>query len=241
MKAMIVAAGLGTRLKPLTDTMPKALVPVAGKPLIGHVIDKLIAGGITELVINLHHFPEQIVSYVKANNSFGIPVHFSDETNGLLETGGGIRKARTWLETDEPFLVHNVDILSNLDIAALVAQHRRTNPLATLVVSERDTFRYFLFDDDMRLRGWTNLKTGEVKPPDIHHADRYRRLAFSGIQILSPEVFRLMDKWPERFSITDFYLEHLKENTCIGYTQNNYRMMDVGKIETLKEAEEFIN
>jgi NDP-sugar pyrophosphorylase family protein len=240
MKAMIVAAGLGTRLKPLTDTMPKALVPVAGKPLLGRVIDKLIAGGITELVINLHHFPEQIVSYVEANNSFGIPVHFSDESDGLLETGGGIRKARTWLETDEPFLVHNVDILSNLDIAALLAQHQRTNPLATLVVSERDTFRYFLFDDDLRLRGWTNLKTGEVKPRDLNYADRYRRLAFSGIQVLSPKIFRLMDEWPERFSITDFYLEHLKENTSIGYLQDNYRMIDVGKIETLKDAEEFV-
>ncbi|ODT52007.1 MAG: hypothetical protein BGP01_04400 [Paludibacter sp. 47-17] len=240
MKAMIVAAGLGTRLKPLTDTMPKALVPVAGKPLLGHVIDKLVAGGITELVINLHHFPGQIVRYVEANHSFGIPVYFSDETDGLLETGGAIRKARTWLDTGEPFLVHNVDILSNLDIAALVEQHRRTNPLATLVVSERETFRYFLFDDDMHLRAWTNLKTGQVKPENLQDAGRYRKLAFSGIQVLSPEIFNLMDAWPERFSITDFYLESLKANTCIGYMQENYRMMDVGKIETLKEAEEFM-
>lgn len=259
MKAMIVAAGLGTRLKPLTDSIPKALVPVGSKQLIGHVISKLIAAGVSEIVINLHHFPEQIIRYVEENDSFGITIHFSDETEALLETGGGIRKARKWLEGDkatasgsvptvardvlndgEPFLVHNVDILSNLDIAALLEQHQRTNPLATLVVSDRATQRYFLFDDDNRLRGWTNLVNGNVKPEGLRRPDLYRKLAFSGIQVLSPDIFRLMEGWPDRFSITDFYLEVLNSSTILGYVQNDYRMMDVGKLETLKEAEEFL-
>lgn len=239
MKAMIVAAGLGTRLKPITDSIPKALVPVGSKPLLEHVIHKLIEGGITELVINVHHFPEQITKFIADNHSFGIPIHFSDETVELLETGGGIRKARKWLG-DEPFLVHNVDILSNLNLTALIAQHQRTQPLATLVVSERDTFRYFLFDDDNRLRGWNNLKTGQVKPEQLRHPELYRKLAFSGIQILSPEIFNLMEDWPERFSITDFYLQHVNTSTILGYTQENYRMMDVGKLDVLKEAEEWL-
>lgn len=239
MKAMIVAAGLGTRLKPLTNTMPKAMVPVAGKPLIEQVIRKLTGAGITELVINIHHFPEQIIRFVRDNDSFGATIHFSDETELLLETGGGIRKARKWLEDDE-FIVHNVDILSNLDVTVLTAQHQRTQPLATLVVSERETFRYFLFDDNLRLNGWTNLKTGEMKPSMLRHYGLYRKLAFSGIQILSPEIFPLMEQWPERFSITDFYLENMKEHTILGYVQDDYRMLDVGKPESIKQASEFL-
>lgn len=232
---MIVAAGLGTRLKPLTDSIPKALVPVAGKPLLEHVINKLVDAGVTELVINVHHFPEQIIQFVKNHHHFGVKIHFSDETDQLLETGGGIRKARQWLE-GEPFLVHNVDILSNLDIAALVAQHQRTQPLATLVVSKRETFRYFLFDDDNRLQGWTNLKTGEVKPANLRRPDLYRKLAFSGIQVLSPAIFKLMESWPECFSITDFYLENLKAHTILGFTQENYQMIDVGKPGSVEAA-----
>lgn len=236
---MIVAAGLGTRLKPLTDSIPKALVPVGGKPLLEHIIRKLSGAGISEIVINIHHFPEQIIRFVEQNDSFGINIHFSDETDALLETGGGIKKARKWLE-DDFFLVHNVDILSNLNIASLLAQHQRTQPLATLAVSERSTFRYFLFDEDSRLRGWTNLKTGQVKPEQLRHPELFRKLAFSGIQILSPEVFRLMDAWPDRFSITDFYLNVLKSHTLLGYTQDNYRMMDVGKLDVLKDAEDWL-
>lgn len=263
MKSMIVAAGLGTRLKPLTDNIPKALVPVGGRPLIEHVIRKLIAAGSEEIVINVHHFPEQIIRFVEDNNSFGVKIHFSDESDELLETGGGIRKARKWLEGNgetqhsnlttgsiptasellndgKPFIVHNVDILSNLDVNALYAQHLRTNPLATLVVSERDTFRYFLFNDDNRLTGWTNINTGEVKPPDLQKAHLYKKLAFSGIQVLSPEVFTLMEEWPKRFSITDFYLHYVKTNSIVGYLQNDYKMIDVGKQETLIQANEFL-
>ena len=240
MKAMIVAAGLGTRLKPLTDTLPKALVQVGDAPLLEHVIRRLIAVGCDEIIINIHHFPEQIIRFVEEKDHFGIRIHFSDERDALLETGGGIRKARELLDDGEPFLVHNVDIISNLDIASLYAQHLRTNPLATLVVSERDTFRYLLFNDDNRLMGWTNLKTGEVKPTGLRHADKYKKLAFSGIQVLSPKVFDLMDSWPERFSIMDFYLSLAASQTLLGYIPENYSMIDVGKPETLSLAREWL-
>ena len=161
MKALIFAAGLGTRLKPLTDTMPKALVPVGGKPLLEHVASKLIAAGYDQLVINVHHFADQIRAYVAERGGWGVDVQFSDETDLLRETGGGIRHAAPLLAGDEPFLVHNVDILSNLDLAWFRAQHREGD-LATILVSERETQRYFLFDDEGRLVGWTNIATGEA-------------------------------------------------------------------------------
>ena len=167
MKAMIFAAGLGTRLRPLTDTMPKALVPVCGNPLLYHVITKLKAAGYTELVINVHHFAGQIREYL-ATHDFGLSISVSDESDLLLETGGGIAHAKDLLlPTDEPFLIHNVDILSNLDIPWLRSQ-TRPEALSTLLVSERETSRYLLFDDAMRLVGWTNVTTGEVKSPYPH-------------------------------------------------------------------------
>jgi MurNAc alpha-1-phosphate uridylyltransferase len=240
MKAMIVAAGLGTRLQPLTHTIPKALVPVAGKPLLEHVIRKLVGAGVTEMVINVHHFPEQIIRFVTENNCFGVTIHFSDESDALLDTGGGIKNARKWLEVGgEPFLVHNVDILSNLDIEALYAQHIHTHALATVVVSERTTSRFLLFDDDMQLAGWINTATGTIKPDDINDSGKLRRLAFSGIHVISPSVFQLMESWPPRFSIIDFYLQQLKK-TIKGYMQPDYQMIDVGKPESLAQADAFL-
>ena len=156
---MIFAAGLGTRLKPLTDTMPKALVPVAGQPLLWHVIQKLKSAGYERIVVNVHHFAQQIIDYLQANNNFGLDIRISDETSGLLETGGGIRKALPLFDQDSPILIHNVDILSNVDLTALPTNA----PL--LVVSQRQTKRYLLFDDDLRLQGWTNIETGEKKGP----------------------------------------------------------------------------
>ena len=141
MKAMIFAAGLGTRLKPMTDTIPKALVPIAGKPLLEHVILRLKEAGFDELIVNVHHFPDQIIDFLRANNNFGIRIEISDERDVLLDTGGAIRKAAWFFDDGKPFLVHNVDILSNLNLGDLYHQHLTTNPLATLVVSERDTFR----------------------------------------------------------------------------------------------------
>ena len=158
-QAMIFAAGLGTRLKPLTDTMPKALVRVGGQPLIWHVIQKLKQAGYERIVVNVHHFASQIVTYLEDNHNFGLDIRISDETSALLETGGGIKKALPLFDANEPILIHNVDILSNLDLNALPMDA----PL--LVVSQRQTKRYLMFDDTMRLHGWTNIETGALKGP----------------------------------------------------------------------------
>ena len=240
MKAMIFAAGLGTRLRPLTDTLPKALVPVGGKPLLYHVLMKLKAAGINEFVINVHHFADKIISYLGENDNFGLDISISDETGGLLETGGGLLHARNYL--DGQFLVHNVDILSNLDVASF-AGNARPEAMATLLVSERTTSRYLLFDDDMRLKGWTNISTGEVRSPwpDLDPAS-CRRLAFSGIHLVSGEIFDAFGEYgfSGRFPIMDFYLKACRERPVFGAVQPGLRLMDVGKAETLAQAEEFI-
>ena len=183
-QAMIFAAGLGTRLKPLTDTMPKALVPVAGQPLLWHVIMKLKDAGFGRIVVNVHHFADQIIDYLCANDNFGLDIRISDEREQLLETGGGIKKALPLFDPSEPILIHNVDILSNLDLNALPTDA----PL--LVVSERKTKRYLQFNDTMRLIGWKNIETGEVKGCEGHS------LAFSGIHLFHPSLSPLLADWP---------------------------------------------
>ena len=245
MKAMIFAAGLGTRLKPITDTMPKALVPVCGQPLLYHVITKLVAAGYDDIIVNVHHFPDQIIDYLCIND-FGAHITISDERDFLRETGGGIKHVRPLIDsfaslgmTAEPFLVHNVDIISNLDLKWLREQHRE-DALATIVVSERETQRYFLFDEEGRLKGWTNVKTGEVRSPygDID-PNRYRKLAFAGIHLMSPAIFDAFDKlgFGERFSITDFYLKACAEYPIYAAVPPGFKMVDVGKFDTLPEAE----
>lgn len=227
-QAMIFAAGLGTRLKPLTDTMPKALVTVGGMPLIWHVIMKLKAAGYERIVVNVHHFAQQIVDYLAANGNFGLDIRISDETGGLLETGGGIRKALPLFDQSSPILIHNVDILSNLNLAAQPADE------TVLVVSERKTKRYLQFDDTMRLVGWKNIETGEVKGREA------RSLAFSGIHVLGPSMFPLLEDWPQRFPIMDFYLAVCNQQLIRGYEACNLRLLDVGKLDTLEQAELFL-
>lgn len=239
MKAMVFAAGLGTRLRPITDRLPKALVPVCGKPLLDHVLSKLVAAGYDEIVVNVHHFPEQIRAYL-ATHDFGVPVRISDESSRLLETGGGILHARELLlPLEEPFLVHNVDIVSNLDLGWFRSQ-TRPEALATLLVSERPTRRYLLFDQQMRLMGWTDVSTGEVRSPypDLH-PDRCRRYAFAGIHNLSPAIFDAFAAlgMPERFPIMDFYLQACAEWRIEGVVARELTLVDVGKIDTLTEAE----
>lgn len=243
MKALIFAAGLGTRLRPLTDSLPKALVPVGGEPLLHHVIRKLRAAGYDELVVNVHHFASQVIDYLSAHD-FGVSIRISDESALLRETGGGIAFARGLLEPLEgPFLVHNVDILSNLDLAWLREQ-TRPEALATLVVSERKTSRYLLFGEDMRLKGWTNVQTGEVRSPypaeELKHC---RALAFSGIHNLSPAIFDAFREadMPERFPIMDFYIQACGKHPIYGVVPNNLQLVDVGKLDTLAAAEEFIS
>ena len=244
MKAMIFAAGLGSRLKPLTDTMPKALVPVAGCPMLEHVILKLKASGFTEIVINIHHFGEQIIDFLKTNNDFGLTIHISDERDRLLDTGGGIRKARLFFENSgEPFLVHNVDILSDMNLKELYDFHMQSGSVATLLASRRTTSRYLLFDTERKLRGWINKDTGQVKPEGVHYDESlYREYAFSGIHVFSPAVFRLMEapRWEGKFSIMDFYLATCGQTDYSGYLAEKLELIDIGKPETLARAEEFV-
>lgn len=241
MRALVFAAGLGTRLKPLTDTMPKALVPVGGKPLLWHVVKKIESAGITDVVINVHHFADQIIDYVHSQDDFGIKVTFSDERDLLRETGGGIRHARKFLQ-GESFLVHNVDILSDLDLRWFMSQ-ARPDAISNVLVSDRKTKRYLLFDNDMRMVGWTNVQTGEVRSPypDLD-PDKFRKLAFSGVHLISNRIFTIFDDagWGERFPIMDFYIKECASHPIYGVLPGRLRMIDVGKIDTLDEAESFL-
>lgn len=242
MKAMIFAAGLGTRLKPITDTIPKALVPVCGEPLLKHVITRLKAAGIDDIIVNVHHFADQIISYLEQND-FGVRISVSDESDRLLETGGGIFHARDLLLSPEGrFLVHNVDILSDLDIRAFMDAWR-PGALASLLVSPRKTQRYLLFDNDMRLVGWTNLSTGEIRSPYPGlDPSGYTMLAFSGIHQMSDDVFGVMESegMGERFPIMDFYLKVCDRYPIYGIKPASLELIDVGKLDTLALAEEFI-
>lgn len=207
MKAMIFAAGLGTRLKPLTDNTPKALLPINGKPMLEHVILKLKNAGFDQIAINIHHLGDQIIDFLAANNNFGIQIYISDERDYLLDTGGGIKHAAPFLQGDEPFLIHNVDIISNIDLRALYNHHLETNPLATLLVSKRKTSRYLLFNKENKLCGWRNRETGEVKSfYPYFDPNQYKEYAFSGIHVLSPKIFDWMEEWTGKYSIINFYL-----------------------------------
>ncbi|MBR3951512.1 MAG: nucleotidyltransferase family protein [Bacteroidaceae bacterium] len=237
MKAMIFAAGLGTRLRPLTDTMPKALVPIDGKPLLHHLLHKLQHAGCSHVVINVHHHAQQIIEYVERHD-YGMRIAISDESNMLLDTGGGLRKAGSLLEGDEPILVHNVDILSNIDFDTLLQSHHPDN-LATVVVSQRNTSRYLLFDKEMRMRGWTNINSGDVKPQGLDTTP-LQQTAFAGIHIVSPRIFEQMRNMPDKFSIIDFYLQAMSEHRIMGYIPQDFTMLDVGKIDSLAPAEEFV-
>ena len=242
MKAMIFSAGLGTRLKPLTDTMPKALVPLAGKPLLQWQVERLRDAGIRDIIVNVHHFPDMIIDTIRRNNGWGCHITVSDERDLLLDTGGGLRKAimanGEWLMANEPILACNVDILSNIDLRALMASYtsspRTPRPSSLLVVSDRPTQRYLCFDPNDRLCGWTNIPTGELRGHDGRH------LAFSGMQILSPEALALLPQMPaDKFSLIDFYLRVMNELPLQAYVPTDYRMMDVGKIDQIAQAEAF--
>ena len=235
MKAMIFAAGLGTRLKPLTDTTPKALVPVCGQPLLYHVLTKLVAAGYDDVIVNVHHFPDMIIDAVRANKGWGCNITISDERDLLLDTGGGLKKVKgeRLKVKGDPVLACNVDILSNIAIKDLVRAYEQTG-VSQLVVSDRQTQRYLCFDDQNQLCGWTNIATGEVKGQDGRH------LAFSGMQILSPETLCQLDTMPnEKFSLIDFYLSIMNKVPLQAFVPSDYRMMDVGKIDEIKKAEQF--
>lgn len=249
--AMIFAAGLGTRLKPYTDHCPKAMVEVAGRPMIAHQLEKLHKAGFNRVVINVHHYAEQIIDYVNANNGFGLDVAFSDERGQLLDTGGGIRKALPLFAPDSPILIHNVDIFSNADLEALYESHMNESADASLLVSERNTSRYFVFDDKDNLVGWKNLQTGEVRTSceELKPAlecltaddEHYRLRAFSGIHVISPTLFPLLEQQSEVFSITNFYWQNSPQRHIRGIeAPKGFQWVDAGKPEALKKAEEII-
>lgn len=278
MKAMIFAAGLGSRLKPLTDTRPKALLVVAGKPMLEHIILKLKAAGFDEIVINVHHFANQILAFLEANQNFGVKIQISDETDYLLDTGGGLEKASRLLftpekeqedyiprmlhiltnlnkkeETDEAidrliedlrtkcYLLHNVDIISNCDLKSLMLYHQNSIEIsATLLVSQRKTSRYLLFDENCLLCGWINKETMETKPEGfLYEEGKYKEYAYSGIQVISPDILNNLPKG--KYSIIDFYLSicHVFKIQC--YVDDDLQLIDIGKPETLEKAEEFLS
>ena len=240
MKALIFAAGLGTRLKPLTDNKPKALVEVYDEPLLAHVLRKLSLSGYTEVVINVHHFGEQIIDYIANHPIEGMKFIISDERAELLDTGGGIRQAGSLFTQDgKPFLIHNVDIFSNLDLTDFYTSYS-TCEGATLLVSERKTSRYLLFNPtDNRLVGWTNLQTGEVKSPYPNlRVDDCRMYAFAGIHLFSQSLLQYMQDWPSRFSIIDFYLSVADRVPIIGVPKADLQLIDVGKPESLAQVTE---
>lgn len=242
MKAMIFAAGLGSRLKPLTDNTPKALIPINGKPMLEHVILKLKDAGFRQIVINIHHLGQQIIDFLATNNNFGVQIDISDERGYLLDTGGGIKNVAQLLQGNEPFLVHNVDIMSDIDLRDLYNRHLQMKPLATLLVSKRNTSRYLLFNKENKLCGWRNHETGEVKSyyPNFDPA-QYNEYAFSGIHVISPDIFEWMEEWTGKFSIINFYLSICAKANIHAYPSENLRLIDVGKPEALAKAEEWMN
>ena len=236
---MIFAAGLGTRLQNETITKPKALVEIGGKPLLQRAIEKLKNEGISEIVVNVHHFSDLVISFIKEKD-FGIPVHISDETENLLDTGGGLKKAARFFVGAEPVLVYNVDIISNMNFSQLIAEHRKSGALVTLVVRNRETQRYFKFDAEKRLVGWINRKTGETKVSNSENLDKAIEMAYSGIHIFNPEIFPLMPE-TDHFSVADFYLELAKTQKIMGFYDDSDLWMDVGKPEQLMEARKLFN
>ena len=236
LKAMILAAGLGTRLKPFTDAHPKALAIVNGKTILQRNIEYLASFGIKDVIINLHHFPNQIINLIKTNHGFGSEITFSDESDEVLETGGGIKKAGWFFQnSNDPFVVMNVDILTDLNLHEMMDHHIKMKPLATLAVSRRSTSRYFLFNEESELCGWKNIATGEerISRPSAMLTEK----AFSGLQILSPQLLSQI-KNEGKFSMVDVYLQLAKANTILEFDHSGANLIDVGKPESILKAEE---
>lgn len=241
MKAMIFAAGLGTRLRPLTDNCPKALVEVAGVPMLQRVIAHLSDCGFDRIVVNVHHFGEMIIDFLRAHNNFGLDIAVSDERGELLDTGGALVKARHLLDGDEPFLVHNADILTNIDLGKMMESHAMSGASATLLVSSRETSRYLLFDNERRLHGWINVRTGEKIPASINPS-WYAAAAFGGIHVVEPRLLARMCRYcpAGSFPIVPFYVRVCEDELIGGYTPGeDYHWFDIGKPATLAETEKY--
>lgn len=234
MQAFILAAGLGTRLKPLTDTCPKALVEVQGQPLIKIAIDKLISHGVSRIIVNVHHFADKLSNYIQSQE-WQVPVLISDERECLLDTGGGLKHAAHLFAPDEPILIYNVDILSRIDLGILLSQHTDSKNIATLVVSDRTTSRYLLFDNKGQLTGWHNRSTNEFKWSS--QTTEYQELAFDGIAIIEPSLLDLLPPADNPYPIIPCYLEIAKKHRISHFNLSKEDWLDVGKHETLKQAQ----
>lgn len=243
MKAMIFAAGLGTRLRPLTDRIPKALVPVAGKPGLQRALENIRDAGITDVVVNVHHFAGLVIDFLKANDNFGLNISVSDESEMLLDTGGGLYKALPMLG-NEPVLLHNADVVTDLPLGPMIDTFSRRHCGALLLVSNRKTSRKLLFNRDGRMCGWRNEATGEVRPRLAEdEVAELEALAFGGIHILSPELYSCLAEYSgdvgPKFSITPFYIAHCPHSEILAYQPNApYRWHDIGRPESLALAEE---
>ncbi|WP_321516738.1 nucleotidyltransferase family protein [Marinifilum fragile] len=232
---MIFAAGLGTRLKPYTNTKPKALVELAGKTLLERAIQKLVKLGVDRIVINVHHFADLIEDFLKENNNFGVDIRISDERVHLLDTGGGLKKAIDLFIPDAPVLIYNVDILSSIDLNELVEQHESSKALVSMVMRKRESSRYLYFNKEKQLTGWKNCKTGEVKQARVD-MEESKPLAFSGIHIVDPKLFDLIEE-DGKFSIIDLYLRLAKTEKMLAYKDQSDLWFDLGKPEQLQKAE----
>lgn len=240
MKALLFAAGMGTRLKSYTQDKPKALVSLAGKPLIQHAIEHLKSFGITDITINVFHFAEQVIEFIDEHNSFGINIHISDERDQLLDTGGGLKKAGTFLKGDEPIVIYNVDVISNLDLNAVLKYHQEQKALATLVVRSRETSRYLMFDRNLQLAGWKNFSNGDTIISRAKEFQEAEPFAFSGIHIVQPEILNLITE-KGKFPIMDLYLRLAMEHLIKAYIDQSDLWMDLGKPEQLLAAEELLS
>ena len=240
MKAFLLSAGFGTRLKPFTDKHPKALAQINGKSLLELNIRNLQRFGIFDVVVNVHHFADQIMETLQNENGFGSSIEISDERESILETGGGLKYARPFLEKESDFLMMNVDILSNFNLKKLIQQHKSSAALATLAVQDRKTSRYFLFDEDAQLCGWENINTGEKKLPRSAPKSNLKQLAFSGIQILNNTIFDKINM-EGKFSIVAVYLDLCKQEKILSWEHSADILMDVGKPESLLNAQKVID
>lgn len=232
MKAMVFAAGNGTRLRPFTLSHPKALVDVGGKPMLQRVIENLKAAGVTQIVVNVHHFAEQIEQFLAANLNFGVKIDVSDERGLLLDTGGGLIAARRFLEGTEPILLHNVDILTDMPLGSMSLRGD-----ATLAVSNRGSSRSLIFDCSNRLCGWVNRNTGETKGQQ-----EGRQLSFNGLHLVCPQIFSALSSYGEDvFSLTPFYVDKAASLEIYGYDMGGYKWFDVGKPESLEAARAWVD
>ncbi|WP_175620194.1 nucleotidyltransferase family protein [Chryseobacterium schmidteae] len=235
MKALIFAAGKGTRLKPFTDHHPKALAKVNGVPLLERNLKYLKGFGITDFVINIHHFGDQIVTFLKENDNFGCKIEVSDESNELLETGGGLIFAKEFLNHGEDFLIMNADILTKINIDDFVRYHKEIKDFATLAVSDRESSRKLLFNDDLVLRGWLNVQTGEQRLAEFNKG--FKPLAFSGVHCINPVIFDKI-KRKGKFSVMEEYLDLMHTEKIHGFVHDSI-LIDVGRPESVIEAEKY--